>query len=518
MFETKISQKHKVILFTLLIILNIVLRIPSIPHEKGADSFAVHALANSITTFGQAKWWINWLSVFGLYPYSSASAVPFSLSGIAQLTGLTGLMMEKTILLYSIVLGLFSIFTAYTLAGVVYRDFLFKYLMALFFSAAQGTMTFSTWEISTRGPFLIFLPLFLFILLKKIGYVRKAILLFALALFLYATHHYAHFLIPLTLLYITLKILSIFKLNLDKNRYININYLYLISVVFAFILPFFTRAIMAGGSRYAWVMDIITVNTRYVGPIIFFVAGGLIYAALKADKKIEEWYFLGVFMALIPFSYNLVYGQYILVLFLVFLITIAFRNLLNIKSKNKIISFFIVFSLILFVSFSAFYNHERTGSSRSVWYMDEKVYTAGQWIDAHINKEKRVMANTGGFYKLRLMALQNDRLPILQEGVLGLVYEYVNESFINANLQKVPMTSSYFYFEGAYKITEGDPYRGSTMRWFFQNKDIGRIKKRYNMDFLIQSPYAFQPIGLTDVNSEVVYTNGIVKVYDMRFI
>ncbi len=49
-----ILQKNKVTLFALLIILNIVIRIHSISHEKGNDSFFIHSLANWITIYGQA--------------------------------------------------------------------------------------------------------------------------------------------------------------------------------------------------------------------------------------------------------------------------------------------------------------------------------------------------------------------------------------------------------------------------------------------------------------------------------
>ncbi len=156
MFKAELSNKSKVTLLSLLVILNFVLRIPSIPHEKGRDSFLVHSLANSITYFGQAEWWLNWLSVFGLYPYSFASAVPFSLSGVGQLTGIE---MEKTILIFSIIIGLLSIFIVYVLAGTVYNDFLFKFIMAFLYSASSGIMLFTTWEISSRGPFIIFMAL-----------------------------------------------------------------------------------------------------------------------------------------------------------------------------------------------------------------------------------------------------------------------------------------------------------------------------------------------------------------------
>ena len=84
------SKKMKIILFSLLIVLNLILRIPFYPHEYGADSFVIHILANSVSQFGHARWWINPLSVVGLYPYSECSAVPFILSEISQCTGIDG--------------------------------------------------------------------------------------------------------------------------------------------------------------------------------------------------------------------------------------------------------------------------------------------------------------------------------------------------------------------------------------------------------------------------------------------
>jgi hypothetical protein len=194
MFESEISRSKKVILFTLLIILNIVLRIPSIPHEKGADSFFIHSLANSIISFGYANWWVHWLSVFGYYPYSYASAIPFSLSGISQATGIE---LEYTILMFCIIIGLFSMFSAYLLAGVIYDDFLFKYLMALFYSISPSIMFFSTWEISSRGPFIIFLPFIIYLIMKNLQYAKRALLIIISVIFLFSIHHLAVILIPI---------------------------------------------------------------------------------------------------------------------------------------------------------------------------------------------------------------------------------------------------------------------------------------------------------------------------------
>ena len=47
------SKKIKIKLLFLLFLLNLIIRIPSIPHEKGIDSFFIHSLANSISLFGE---------------------------------------------------------------------------------------------------------------------------------------------------------------------------------------------------------------------------------------------------------------------------------------------------------------------------------------------------------------------------------------------------------------------------------------------------------------------------------
>ena len=123
----KFSKRSVIIVSALLILLNTILRYPTTPHEIGADSFAMHVMANSISTFGYAGWWIHPASIVGSYPYSgSASAVPFLLSGISQCTGMAT---ESVILLYSMVLGLFSIFTAYLMAGAIWNNNIFKFLL-----------------------------------------------------------------------------------------------------------------------------------------------------------------------------------------------------------------------------------------------------------------------------------------------------------------------------------------------------------------------------------------------------
>src|SRR5574341_372749 len=115
----KLSTKVKFSLIALFIVLNIVLRFQAEPREIGADSFEMHIMVNSLNEFGYARWFLDTLSIFGLYPASYTSTMQFLLSGISQSTGIE---MESTIFIYAIFIGLLSMFTAYLMAGEIIDD------------------------------------------------------------------------------------------------------------------------------------------------------------------------------------------------------------------------------------------------------------------------------------------------------------------------------------------------------------------------------------------------------------
>ena len=463
--KVRFRQRNKVVMFTLLIILNVVLRIPSISHEKGTDSFFIHSLANSITGFGHANWWLHWLSVFGYYPYSYASATPFSLSGISQLTGLD---MEKTVLLFCIVLGLFSLLTTYLLAGVLYDDFLFKYTMALIFSISPCIMVFTTWELSSRGPFLVFLPFFIYLTIKNMHNVKHAFLLLLPGIFLFSIHHLSIVIIPIILIFIAIQVFSkiaTIKNVTIKNKSVYFNYIYTIGLLAVLMSPFFGMGIEVTGSKYNWISDLTITIFRYIGPLAVFALGGFVYLMTRKDKKINIWYFLCISLVFAPYIHDQIYGIYIVQLFLVFFIVVGFRNLLDFKSikTSTLISVFIISMLLIFTLFSAFYNHYRTGQFKDSWYMDEKTYTAGKWLDQNVNKERKAMCLSENHYNIRLISLQNNGMCLLYGDVLGLIYGHINKDFVN-NFEEVPITDSYFYSESPYRMTQRDKFR--SIEWY----------------------------------------------------
>ncbi|AKB71758.1 hypothetical protein MSMAC_1868 [Methanosarcina mazei C16] len=498
------SRRTKFLLMGLLLILNIVIRIPSIPHEKGYDSFFIHTLANSVSSFGVANWWINWLSVFGLYPHSYSSAVPFTLSGISQATGIE---MEKTILLFCVIAGLFGIFTAYVFAESIYNNFLFKYTMSLFFSLAPGVMLFTTWEVSTRGQFVVFLPLFLYILLKENLNIKKYILLLACFVFIFSTHNYAFFLFPISMIYILLKIVQKVKPDLLKKSYLN--YILTLFFIAALIYPFFGGLFISGGSRYTWVIDAILTNIRQTGPLMLLIPGGVAYLFLK-KKNFKNIFMCLTIILLAPIFYSHIYGPFVLILITVFLINIAFNNLLKTiaNHKHKLLTLGIILIITSFVSFSSFYNHYRTGDSDAFWYMHESTYASGIWAKNHIPENTRGLDT--GFETGRFFAISEGHPITISQDIANLVYGWIDES--NMVVEKTSPMSLDYYFDGPYHL-KGSTFMGSIEWLKYTAKDISSLKK---FNYFVQDKYRYKPVDdVVKRESNLIFDSPRISIWKL---
>lgn len=113
------ASTRRTLLF-LLALLAFVTRVPFTPHEIGWDSFVMHAMADSLTATGTAGWWLHPASVFGFYPFSYASAVPFLLSEFAQWTGLGT---EHAVLILDLFFGVLAVFLVASMAFTGYYQY-----------------------------------------------------------------------------------------------------------------------------------------------------------------------------------------------------------------------------------------------------------------------------------------------------------------------------------------------------------------------------------------------------------
>ena len=511
------SKRTKYLLLGLLVSLNFVIRIPSVPHEIGNDSFGIHILANSISSLGYAKWWVTSLSVFGMYPYSYASSVPFILSGISQCTGVD---MELVIWIYCVIIGIFSAFTAYLLAGAIWDDDVFKLLVAFAYSISSGILIFSTWDATTRGLFMVVLPLFIYLLLKiRVSVIKYAILTLIAFTLLIATHHFFLLLIPIVF---SLIIVTTF----DKlKRYIKFKIsedLISISLIIGFIgvllIPFFTGIFIKWG-RYDELHWMLRNNVRYTGALIIFAFSGIIYLIFKHNKRFEEWFLLLATLSLVIFLYMETYIHYFIIIFACIFIGIALTNVSRVeKQKRKYAALAIVIFLSLSIVFSGFYQHWRThqGGVYGDWYLDEGGYAGAVWIKENVDMNKKLVGNDNLLCK-RMSAISG--VPTLLKDVICCMFVY---GFADINttpiVKRSPLSISY-YKDNPYAI-----HRLHILPGWYRNTLQGRdvdsqaakgIIRSFDLAYFIEN----QNIGRNKFISSLytkkdnVYDNGNIRVW-----
>ena len=507
----QLSKRTILLLLCLLVLLNIVIRIPSYPHESGGDSFIIHVLANSVSENGYAKWWINSLSIFGLYPYSISSAVLFALSGISQSTGLE---MELAIWLFSLIIGLFSVFAAYILAGLIKDDTVFKFLVAFSYSLAPGILKFTTWNMSIRGPFMVLLPLFVYLLLKSRRFaIRCGILALIIFILLGATHHLIYFTLPIILSFIAVSLLYN-KIKITSNF---VNIAFIIGFIGMFALPFFTGMFIEY-SRYEQLHHVLDSNVRYTGFLLLFTLTGFIYLFLKTGKSFGEWLLSFSLLCFAPLMWIKIYAFWFTTLFSCLLAGISLTNTTNIikiKDKRKIVSAILIISLLLAVSFSGFYQHWRTGRATTVGYMDETSHTGALWIRDNIDKNKRMVGNDN-WGSRQMFAISEVPTLVDFADVAMFVYgfEVLNPSLI---IKNSPFSTSY-YMDNPYVL--GLFTRVGTVRNFLQNADVDSmggksIVSRFNLSYAIEDQNLGKNVFIQSLykKKNSIYNNGKIQIW-----
>jgi len=531
----KLSKRIKIKLFTLLIALNIILRIPFFPHEYGMDSFVIHALANSVSTFGRAEWWLSPLSIFGLYPYSECSAVPFVLSGISQTIGID---MEKVILLFCITLGLFTVFAAYIMAGQIIDDDLYKFLVAFGFSLSPAILNYLTWTIAARAPFIALLPLFVYSLLKcrtyKLRYGFSTLILFVL---LFATHHLVYFLIPVFIGYfivvISYKLKSHSKFKSIKIPEKYITFALIIAFLVMFAIPFQTRRLLEVGSRYEAVNMLFFGNLpRYAGVLGVFAIGGFAYLLFKSNKRFEEWSLLFIMLFLMPLLYVETYMKWFIPCFILLLGSIGLINILKSEGKKRKYAILVVISfLLLSVSFSSFYQHWRTGGGGVKLfdnYMKESTYIAGLWVKENVVNGLTI-SNDVNTIGIRAFAVSGVPHLTGYYNSVDLAYGLFNVSELK--LVKKSITEEDYWFNGPYGLIGGyssgrcwgdiigNSYEYYESRYrsefnfthFVENKKIDG-RRVFGSDIVYPSPF----LDSIHEEKECVYDNGNVRIWDLK--
>jgi len=372
----KLSTKFKFRLFLCLLALNVILRIQVLPREIGWDSFEMHIMVNSLSEFGYAKWFLHPLSVVGIYPASYSSSMQFLLSGLFQTSGME---MDLIIFVYSIFLGVLSIFVIYLMAGAFINNDLFKLLAAIIFSTLNAVLTYTTWTIPTRGLFLILAPIAIYLLLEIISKknIKYVLLLILFSSFLFSIHHLFYFLLPL---YVSVFIIVVFSKRLEKIKLLSENlipFLLLLGFILMFSVPFFTGKFVEN-SRYSAVY---ISYMRYLGLSTFFAIGGFFYLVFKNNKNKLEYFVIISSIFLTVFIYEETYFKWFIPLIAIVFACVGLLNVINqnqFQNKKIIVPFILIVFMLASTGISGYYQflHDYGGSR----YIDESTYYTGKWL------------------------------------------------------------------------------------------------------------------------------------------
>ena len=431
--EVNFSKRSWIFLWICLILLNVIMRIPVTPHEIGSDSFINHFVADSISAYGHAKWWLNPLSIVGLYPTSLESALPFYLSGISQSLSLV---MEQAILVGLIILGILSSFTAYLMAGAIKDDESFKFITAFIYSTSPGILLYTTWNASGRGLFIVILPLFVYFIIKfSFNNLKYFLLTIAVFLLLIASHNMFYFLIPIILGYIIAA--TIGSIHFKSSNLLSGLILFIIFVIIYIQLSI----------RDAGIVSLILGYARYIGVMGIFSIGGFFYLLFKNKRSFEENFIVSYLLIFAPLLSVILYAKFFMLPFEALIASYGIFNLFKISKNRKSGYYIILIFLLLTIVVSEYYQFGRTdmeiNQSEKFW-AEESTVNAALWTKSFTNEtayaddavlSRRVLAYSGAS-----MPSDSNIVPLIQGNL---------KSF---NVSTLSPFTILFYSEGPFHI------------------------------------------------------------------
>ena len=397
----KLTKTSQFALIGFLFTLTILLRYPKISHHYGFDAYFIHGMANSISLNKFAAWIVHPASVYGFYPLSYPTGIPYVLAAISKCTGLS---IEGSILLLSILFGLLGSYGTFMMVGEINDSFLIKFFSAFTFSLAPVLLRFTYWTMSTRAPFVVFLPILLFFLLRilikryKIKYVILAIiLLFSMP----AMHHFA-LLLPIILVafFVTVLIshlISYAKKKLIKEKEISTVISPILLTLFGVLffleinefsnyspkLDLFKNYFIHGNEAYVIFLNLCIFYGLHYGAIIVFSAIGFSLLILKNNRNPSELFIIILLLFFISFLIDNTYlAFFVMPLIIPFIAYGLYEVFKNIESRKFVSMAIFITILLLSTTFTHLAQsrhleerfHKDSGLKR--WMVDETYNTA----------------------------------------------------------------------------------------------------------------------------------------------
>jgi len=447
-----------------------------------------------------------------VYPIESTPALTTTLAIVYHLTGVD---MENTILVFSLLLGFFTVFSAYAFAREFLPDKVFVFFTVFAIITASAYLIVSGWSSDKRGMFFPFYVAFLWSILKYDNTQNKKILVItALTLiFLIFVHRMALLAAPIILLYAVYRILH--KLRIHA-RVLQAGIILTIAILFIF--PFtqnnqffaslrdeYTRGYLAEGKSNSKILLNMCVDYITSGGFMFVLMPiGFMITLKRLSTLPDNRKNLLITLFLTPYTFLLLKGEYLtlflLPLFAIFSAT-AIKHLLD-KSEKHIphkIPYIILTVIILSTTTSlTMINHWITAYKPNTgirYYMQERTAHATGYL-----RDKDGLVSTGYVF------LHNRLLPNLQPNqvIFGhknkfyrsmrIAYSHDLDNWLTAGLigdELVGQNRTEVFF------VEYKPLRG---RYLIHHKPVG------------------SPLYLSiHQRADKVYDNGLIDLWNIGF-
>ena len=441
-----IPKKSQRFFLLFLFFLILFFQYPRTEHMIGNDSFSNMGVSRVLLDTGTMSWALHPSSVFGLYPFSYPSGVQTLTAAMAVSTPLS---LELCYLLVSAGMVLLGAFGMFMMAGEINRSFIFKFSVAFSFALTPVVFRYSTWSASTRGPFILMLPFFLYFCFKAMHSVRKTRFFFTASIFFIAlvSIHHMGLLLPFLVgaiftgyaVFLTLqkvKLVSFYWAEASRT----ISLVVLIFIGFIFYLQFleiskyqpdnyiFSAWFLYGDEPHIMIMNGLIFYTMSIGTLFIFLGLGLARVVEKIEKNPGEWSLLFFLIFYGNFLLDIKYMVVFMVPLLVPLIGVGMHETVKWMEQQKLKALAI---LLLIMAFSLLHSgyaymklHDMSfqrnyGSTGTVTVRDKSynsiVYADHLDMNMIVNElllQRRVL----GYTRLHVMPFEDFEIPDVDEG------------------------------------------------------------------------------------------------------
>jgi hypothetical protein len=497
-----VEKKYILGLIIVLILSNILFRLPVTPHQKSLDGFLVNTIANSIQEEKYIKFTINPLSIFGFYPLSYPTGVPIL---IAQLSSITGINSENIIFLYAIVCSIIAAISMYMLSGNFNKNNMFRFTAAFAYSLSHIFLEWTQWTGNSRALFLAILPLFIYTCMKMMD--KKSLKYLILTVILFIMLMTIHRLFIFNIILITTLIVSKFlKFIIEKNNIGNKTIITL-AILFLVISTLFGLFVLGKFRVFSYkleqnsyydsfmlfrdngILEIINYYILAIGTLSIFFFIGIPKIILK-NKKEEQYYFLLISLGILGLLIKDI--QYA---FQYSLVIIAIITAYGIKSmgdfiiKYKIIKKATIFYVfIILISFSAlsymlvFDSTKKSLTEEKSWAREDLFYAA--MFYKNIQNDKKITSNVNEI--IRFNAYSGKPYAPPEEIVYLLNYNITPED-INISFKKI---DSYLYdFRNPFSAASLNIFRDSADISYYDiyNPRTRGLINKYNIGYFLEN-------------------------------